>query len=384
MNETGVSSLNNRVVWSSSRLLAPALYVAPVDCLARNVASRSLILKSLLGDEPAKADIDRPSEVVIRHRVGGPEPTSTSPMNQPKEGMVRDRLAEMQAKSAEIGESKQKNKESDGTPLLNSEEQLEECLKRVTEIDNKIKTMKDEIEQMKKLQNNISNSLINKKEGKKLEQTSDKVFNTWSKLQKEITEYRSEFAGMHMDNTHERMIRAHLDRFGSDVTKTMDDFKAAQLEYIEKTQKLRTRRYEIVTGKEAGGSATVDPSNIQGVCAGDYFEEAQKAKTKLPEIEARDMEIKKIENSVVQVNQLFKEMNASVMEQGEWEDNIERHVERAPIYVVESRNVQLTQARQSPSKARRKRICCIGVLVAILLIAGVIITIVIVSQSDSK
>ncbi|XP_045157990.2 syntaxin-1A-like isoform X2 [Mercenaria mercenaria] len=298
--------------------------------------------------------------------------------------MVRDRLAEMQAKSAEVGESKQKKKESNGTPLLNSEEQLEECLKRVTEIDNKIKTMKDEIEQMKKLQKNIiSNPLIDKKEVKKLEQTSDKVFNTSSKLQKEITEYRAEFAGMHMDNTHERMIRTHLDRLGSDVTKAMNDFRAAQLEYIEKTQKLHHRKYEIVTGNEAGGSATVDPSNIQAVFAGDYFAEAQKAKMELREIESRDMEIKKIENSVIQVNLLFKEINALVMEQGEKIDNIEKHVEEAVNY-VESGNVQLTQARQSQSKARRKKICCIGVLVAILLIAGVIITIVTVSQSDSK
>ncbi|XP_060563518.1 syntaxin-1A homolog isoform X2 [Ruditapes philippinarum] len=298
--------------------------------------------------------------------------------------MVRDRLAEMQAKSAEVGESKHKKNDSNGTPLLNSEQQLEECLKWVTSVDNKVKTMKEEIEQMQKLQKNIiSNPLVDVKEVKKLEQTSDKVFNESSKLQKEISAYRSEFANMHLDGTHERMIKTHIDRLGSDVTKTMHDFRAAQLEYIQKTQKLHNRKYEIVTGNEAGSSADVDPSDIQAVFAGDYFAEAQKAKMELREIEARDAEIKKIENSVVQVNQLFKEINALVMEQGEKIDNIEKHVNAASVD-VESGNVQLKQAREHQSKARKKKICCIGILVAVLLIAGVIITIVIVSQNSNN
>lgn len=294
--------------------------------------------------------------------------------------MVRDRLAEMQAKSAEAAQGKSK-KETNGTPLLNSEQQLEECLARVTQIDNKIKEMKDSVEEMKKLQKNIiSNPLIDRKEVHRLDQTSDKVFNTSSKIQKDITEYRSEFAKMQMEITHERMIKNHLDRLGSDVTKTMNDFRAAQLEYIEKTQKLHHRKYEIVTGNEAGGSGAVDPSNIQAVFAGDYFAEAQKAKMELREIEARDMEIKKIENSVVEVNKLFKEINALVMEQGEKIDRIEDHVEKA-VNDVGAGNVQLTEARIQQSKARRKKVCCVGILVAVLIIAAVIITIVIVQSS---
>lgn len=294
--------------------------------------------------------------------------------------MVRDRLAEMQAKSAEAAQSKSK-KETNGTPLLNSEQQLEECLARVTQIDNKIKEMKGSVEEMKKLQKNIiSNPLIDRKEVQRLDKTSDKVFNTSSEIQKEITDYRSEFAKMHMEITHERMIKTHLDRLGSDVTKTMNDFRAAQLEYIEKTQKLHHRKYEIVTGNEAGSSGAVDPSNIQAVFAGDYFAEAQKAKMELREIEARDMEIKKIENSVVEVNKLFKEINALVMEQGEKIDRIEDHVEKA-VNDVGAGNVQLTEARINQAKARRKKVCCVGILVAVLIIAAVIITIVIVQSS---
>lgn len=292
--------------------------------------------------------------------------------------MVRDRLAEMQSRSTD---NKSKKKEANGTPLLNSEQQLEKSLSWVTEIDNKIKSMSDDVEQMKKLQKNIiSNPLIDKNEVKKLEQISDKVFNTASKIRKEVDKYRSEIAVMNMDATHERMIKTHVNRLGSNVTTTMNDFRAAQLEYINKTQKLHHRKYEIVTGNEAAGAEPVDLSNVQAVFAGDYFAEAQKAKMELREIETRGIEIKKVEDSVIQVNALFKEINALVMEQGEVIDTIENHIEEA-IGDVEAGTSQLSQARHSQAAARKKKFCCCGVLVAILIIVGAIITIGIVSQS---
>lgn len=300
--------------------------------------------------------------------------------------MVRDRLAEMQAKSAEAGESKPKKKEHNGTPLLNSEQQLEDCLQKVHEFDNKIKTMRDDVEQMKKLQKNItSNPLIDKKEVKTLEQTSDKVYNTANQLQKEIGQYKVVVGEMHMDSSHERIIRNHIDRLLSDVRKVLNDFKGSQVEYINKTQKLHHRKYEIVTGQEASGSgaAAVDPSNIQAVFAGDYFAEAQKATLELREVEARHEEIRKIEDSVVEVNRLFKEINLLVMEQGETITTIEAHVNEAGVS-VEQGNEQLVKAREYQSKARRKKICCIGILIAILLIAAVIITIVIVTENKNK
>lgn len=297
--------------------------------------------------------------------------------------VVKDRLAELQAKNAKAMETKAKRKETNGTPLLSSEQRLTDCLAVVTQIDNKIKKMKDEVEQMIKLQKNIlSNPMVDKKEVKQLEQTADKIFNTSSQIQKEVSAYRAEVRDMHLDDNHERVIMTHLDRLNGDVSRTMNEFRAAQLQYIEKTQKLHNKKVEIVGGDAAGASLS-DPSSSQAVFGADFLMEAQKAKMELRELEIRDMEIKKIENSVIEVNRLFKEINALIMEQGETLDTIEKHVEQS-VSKVEDGNVQLVQARKHQQAARRKKICCIGILVAVLVIAGVVVTIIIVNNSSNN
>ncbi|KAH3747284.1 syntaxin-1A homolog [Dreissena polymorpha] len=298
--------------------------------------------------------------------------------------MVRDRLAELQSRSTEDGESRTSKKEKNGTPLLSSEQQLTECLDRVTLIDNKIRKMRDDVEEMSKLQRNIvSNPLIDKSEVKRLDQTSDRVFNTSTQIQKEINSYRQEVKDLYLDPNHERVVKTHLDRLNKDVTRTMNDFRGAQVDYIEKSQKIHHKKVEIVGG-EASTSEAVDPSQVQtSVFGADFLMEAQKAKMELREIEQRDAEIKKIENSVIMVNALFKEINALIMEQGETLDTIEKHVLETNV-AVESAGVQLHEARTYQEKARRKKICCIGILVAVLVIAGIIIAIVIVTNKKDE
>ncbi|XP_052775464.1 syntaxin-1A homolog [Mya arenaria] len=297
--------------------------------------------------------------------------------------MVRDRLAEMQAKTSEDSDSKSKKKEKNGTPLLSSEQQLTDCLSRVTELDNKIKKVKEDIEVMVKLGKNIlSNPLIHKSEVEKLEQASDKILNSTNQIQKEIISYRAEVGDLYLDSNHERVIKTHLDRLSSEVSKTTNTFRAAQVEYINKSEKLHHKKVEIV-GAEAGGADSSDPSSNQALFGADFLLESQKAKLELREIEARDQEIKKIENSVVEVNRLFKEINALIMEQGETIDTIEKHVMETEI-TVENGVEQLQQARTYRDKARRKKVCCIGIIVAVLLIVGVIIVIVVVNNNKKE
>lgn len=298
--------------------------------------------------------------------------------------MVRDRLAEMQAKSAEASEAKSKKKESNGTPLLSSEQQLEDCLQRVSSWDSKIRSMRDEIDQMRKLQRNIvSNPLIDKSEVQKLDQTSDKVYNAGYQFKKEITDFRVEVNGMHLEPSHNRIVRNHIDRLESDLRNTLNDFKASQVEYINKTQKIHKRECEIVSGQEtsAGGAGGVDPNQVD-VFGNDYFIQSQKERLALREVEARHEEIKKIENSVVEVNRLFKEINALVMEQGETITTIEQHVNQTTGH-VENAVIETKKAKDYQSKARRKKICIIGILVAILLIVAIIVTIVIVNNKNN-
>lgn len=295
--------------------------------------------------------------------------------------MVRDRLAEMQAKAE--GRSSSPKKEKNGTPLLSSDEQLTEFLNKVTEIDKRLRKMRDGVEQMGKLQKNIlSTPLMDKSEAGKLEKISDGVFSDSTQLQKDIRAIRDELGMSKMEATHERMINTHVTRLNQEVTKIINDLRATQLDYIEQTEKLHKRKVEIVGGdNEQGGATGVDVNKIEAVFVGDFLAHAQAARDELREVEARHMEIKKIEGSVIEVNRLFKEINQLVMEQGETLNRIEDHVIEASVQ-VESGGEQLKRAREYQDSARKKKVCCLGFIVAGFVIVAVILVIYFVSQSQ--
>ncbi|XP_045173690.2 syntaxin-1A-like [Mercenaria mercenaria] len=302
--------------------------------------------------------------------------------------MVKDRLAELQAKHAEFCQADEKTEiDKSVAHFSNLEIQLDLCLHKVTQISKKIRAVNNDVEQMKALQKDIlSNPLEDHKEVIRLEKTSDQIFNAASTVQKEITQYRQEVVEMLMHKSHEKLIKNHLNKLEVDLTKARNNFRAAQVEYIEKTQKLHQREYNIMTGHDDHDDPD-DPDKIHtplpAEFLGNYFVEAERIKMELREIKARDTQIKKIEESVTEVNQLFKEVNALLMEQGEKLDTIEKCVENSVNYVQEA-NIQLKQASKYQDTARRRKICCIGFLVAILATVGIVIAIVIMLQNDES
>jgi t-SNARE complex subunit (syntaxin) len=86
----------------------------------------------------------------------------------------------------------------------------------------------------------------------------------------------------------------------------------------------------------------------------------------------REDAIKRLESDILDVNQIFKDLAVLVHEQGEIVDSIEANVEVAAGH-VEQANTQLSQARNYQSKARRKMICIIGLLVVVALVLFLII-----------
>lgn len=316
--------------------------------------------------------------------------------------MVRDRLDELRAKSSQISENDisgenvmNQSPNSDnasntvGTSNMQpdwSEEQLDQCLHVITKIEKQVKTMRDDVEHMNKLQKNIiSNPLIDPNEAKHLEQISDKVFNMSSMIRKEIDQCRTVVEAMHMVASHERLIKNHINKLEKDLTRTTNDFRAEQVKYIDQTQQLHQREIEIAHGNDVGYKVeeTGGYDNMHMEFAGDYFVEASRVKRELREIEARNMEIQKIEISVIEVNQLFKEVNALVMTQGDTIDTIEKHVEES-VSKVEMGNISLSQAQIYMASTRRRKVSCIGVLVVTLIIVATVISIVIISQIDNN
>ena len=187
--------------------------------------------------------------------------------------------------------------------------------------------------------------------------------------QKEVKVFRKEVSESDLSGTQAKMMNMQATRLDSGITKLLNNYRAAQVEYINGIQKLH-HKASIITGNEE--SAGVSENNVERDFGAGFIKEQEQARFELNEIKSRDEELKKLESTVFEVNQLFKEINALITQQGEHIDNIENNVVKAAV-AVESGKENLNDALQKKKKWYKKKICCIAiVVVAVLLVGGII------------
>ncbi|KAL3321035.1 Syntaxin-1A [Cichlidogyrus casuarinus] len=110
------------------------------------------------------------------------------------------------------------------------------------------------------------------------------------------------------------------------------------------------------------------------------FSDTEQAKMALAEIEARHNDIMKLEKTISELAELFKEIAILVQSQGEMIDRIEYNVGLTKDYVEES-TIHLKKAGEYQKSARKKKIIIAAVVVVIILI---IVIAVAVSVSTKK
>lgn len=90
----------------------------------------------------------------------------------------------------------------------------------------------------------------------------------------------------------------------------------------------------------------------------------------------REQAIRKLENDIVDVNAIFKDLATLVHDQGDMIDSIEANVESAAVQVEEGVQ-QVAKARQYQEKARKKMFCLflIGVIVLATLITIIVVSV---------
>jgi len=81
----------------------------------------------------------------------------------------------------------------------------------------------------------------------------------------------------------------------------------------------------------------------------------------------RDEQLREVEQNIVQVNELFKDVAKLVHDQGTVIDSIDRHIIDTETNVITA-NHQLTKASTYQSSARRKKIILISILLIVLAI----------------
>ncbi|KAL0320148.1 UNVERIFIED_CONTAM: syntaxin [Sesamum radiatum] len=156
---------------------------------------------------------------------------------------------------------------------------------------------------------------------------------------------------------------------GKKLKNMMDDFQGLRARMNEEYKETVGRRYFTVTGEKAdddmiesmissGESETFLQKAIQEQGRGQIMDA-------ISEIQERHDAVKEIEKNLLELHQIFLDMAALVEAQGQQLNDIESHVAHASSFVRRGTE-QLQEARELQKGSRKW--CCIGILLAIILI----------------
>ena len=288
---------------------------------------------------------------------------------------VRDRLAEMQMKQKDLG-SVAKNKKGKS---LNNEEDVQKVLMRVGQMEKSLKDIEQQTATMVKLQCDIlNNPFCDKKQISQCDKIITDIQNRLQQVRAELRKLEDENLQNQRSGSDTAVARVkdqQVNRLTGDLARATNGFYKGQADYMEK-MKIRVKKQLAVTGFH-GNMSESEINNIldndsYAVFTQNFVSEVTNAETSLREIEARQNEILSLEKSVVQVNEIFRDMSILVAEQGETIDSIEANVVSATENVVDA-NVQLKGANRYQGKARRLKFCIVGIVLVVVIVLIVVL-----------
>jgi len=85
----------------------------------------------------------------------------------------------------------------------------------------------------------------------------------------------------------------------------------------------------------------------------------------------RESELQALEESIMNVNQIFKDLQSMVQQQGEVIDRIEDHIEQTAVTVTVG-NEQLVGAVEKQTSSRKKKMFC-GIIIAVVVVVLIVV-----------
>ncbi|KAG8444565.1 hypothetical protein GDO86_009649 [Hymenochirus boettgeri] len=174
----------------------------------------------------------------------------------------------------------------------------------------------------------------------------------------------------------QRQRKLQKDRLLNEFSSVLSNFQRIQRQAADKEKEFVAR---VRAGSRVSGGAPED-GHKDGTLVS-WENESQSQATMLEEeiteedlrlIEERENAIRQLEEDILGVNEIFKDLGMMVHEQGEMIDSIEANVESAEVHVQQA-NQQLSRAAEYQRKSRKKICIIIVVLVIAATIIGLII-----------
>ncbi|CAG0883465.1 unnamed protein product [Cyprideis torosa] len=172
-------------------------------------------------------------------------------------------------------------------------------------------------------------------------------------------------------HSEQRQARLQCDRLNSDFIRVLSEFQSVQRK-VAAVEKARIKKVKAGTGFAAPYVQEESESGNIDLSSGISGRQQQQQLTDLGDLEEKEAALRRLEDDIQGVNEIFKNLATMVHEQGEVVDTIEANVETAHVQ-VETAVGQLHQASRYKSAARKRMVCMIVTAVILCVILALII-----------
>ncbi|CAB3400586.1 unnamed protein product [Caenorhabditis bovis] len=294
--------------------------------------------------------------------------------------MPRDRLAELREKAG-VSENaslprRRPSKNDDVTkPLIDPEADFEMFLQRCTNIREGMKSLNDDYEDIKQLHGKLLTTPGADAEfSKSLNQRTEVFISKFGQIGKSLEILKEETKNLPTATCG--ISRAKCEQVRS-ITKSLETimlkFNKEQNDYKEKATKKITEYLKIrniqLTDDEVEDA--VNTGNLSDLTKGVMLALSEK-KALYDDVKSRATEIKRLEEQIRRLADMFHDLHLLVVSQGEMLDRIENSVQNATEYATRARG-NVEEARRLKKRAQKMKIIIIIISIVFFLILLLIV-----------
>jgi len=286
--------------------------------------------------------------------------------------MIRDRLHELKAVNCESAIEV----EFEVDPKKDDE--LYKILNEFTSIRNEIELIRNNIEVMKALINEQKFHYKDKNIRQQMELLISDSLSKSQKVHKAIKTFQNGLSEPASSRIVTRVRNMQLALIKNEYLNVYREHSIFVEKYEDKLKKILKREAQIMSrtiSMEETEQLLISKEITPSLFVGNILEETHKAQNELREIMQRHNLLSELEQSLIEVHEMFIQISSLVMEQGSLIQVIEYETENA-LQNVDKGADQLEKARELQIKALKKKTC---ILIWLAIILGVLIIILIIT-----
>ncbi|XP_014678353.1 PREDICTED: syntaxin-12-like isoform X2 [Priapulus caudatus] len=200
-----------------------------------------------------------------------------------------------------------------------------------------------------------------------------------NQLAKDTSKYLKDISRIPVapSSADQKLRKMQVERLTKDFSDALSNFQVAQQRVAEKERASIAKARSQAGGKSIPyfdeRASTQSDDQLISLSTGGFQSQAQAQleDVDLDLLQERETAVRRLEEDIQDVNQIFKDLGMMVHEQGEVIDSIEANVETATIHVEEGTS-SLRKAAEHQSKSRKKALAILLVTLIIILVLGLI------------